>query len=105
MTQLVQEPKELIDELRKKCIKVIVVSGEVTIVEMEKCMHLNLSNIYVYPLVSTQQKCGAPPDAQNMSVDVSYIAKIKASNMHGSLIEIFCRAHHREGMVEWITEV
>ena len=105
MTQLVQEPKELIDELRKKCIKVIVVSGEVTIAEMEKYMHLNLSNIYVYPPMSTQQKCGAPPDAQNMSVDVSYIAKIKASNTHGSLIEIFCRAHHREGKVEWSTEV
>lgn len=105
MTQLVDDPKQLIDELHEKCIKVIVVSGEVTIAQMEKYMHLNLSNIYVYPPVSTQQKCGAPPDAQNMSVDVSYIAKIKASNKHGSLIEIFCKAHHCEGEVKWTTEV
>jgi hypothetical protein len=105
MTQLVKEPNKLIDELRKKCIKVIVVSGEVTIAQMEKYMHLNLSNIYVYPPASTQQKCGAPPDAPNMSVDVSYIAKIKGSNKHGSLIEIFCRAHHRKGKVEWTTKV
>jgi hypothetical protein len=54
MTQLVDDPKQLIDELHEKCIKVIVVSGEVTIAQMEKYMHLNLSNIYVYPPVSTQ---------------------------------------------------
>lgn len=104
MTQLVDNPTKLIDDLCKNHIKVIVISGEVTLAEMKEYTHLTVRNIYVYPPMSSQQKCGAPLHSQDKSVDLSYIAKVKAKNKKGSLIEIFCKANH-EGTISWSTKV